>query len=86
MDKNFNIGHNSKSLRGRASIFHVFFLCQDLSHGTIIFDLLALNLDLLLKNFYIGHILNTIRGRAFIFHMCIPYDKTFHMVPQFLTL
>ena len=26
-------------------------------------------------------LLNTIRGRAFIFHMCIPCDKTFHMVP-----
>ena len=24
---------------------------------------------------------NNSRGRAFIFHMCIPYDKTFHMVP-----
>ena len=33
------------------------------------------------KNFNVGHNLNTIRGKALIFHMCIPYDKTFHMVP-----
>ena len=33
------------------------------------------------KNFNIGHNSKSLRGRAFIFHMCIPYDKTFHMVP-----
>ena len=33
------------------------------------------------NNFNIGHNLNTTGGRAFIFHMCIPYYKTFHMVP-----
>ena len=67
---------------------HVYSLWQDLSHGTIIFDFVTLTFDLLLKNFIIGHNLNTIRGRAFIYmyHMCIPYDKTFHMVPLVLTL
>ena len=33
------------------------------------------------KNFNLGHFFLTIKDRAFIFHMCIPYDKTFHMVP-----
>ena len=47
---------------------------------TIIFYVVTLDFDLLLKIFNISHNLNTIRGRAFIFHKCIPYDKTFHMV------
>ena len=33
------------------------------------------------KNFNIGHNFWMISDRAFIFHMCIPCDKTFHMVP-----
>ena len=33
------------------------------------------------KNFNLGHNFQTNKDRAFIFHMCIPYDKTFHMVP-----
>ena len=44
-------------------------------------ETLTLKVDLLLKNFNIGYNVNTIRGRAFIFHMCIPNDKTFHMIP-----
>ena len=59
------------------------FLWQDLSHGTIIFDLVTLTVkfDLLLKNFNIGNNFQTRNDRAFIFHMCISYDKTFHMKP-----
>ena len=68
-------------------ISYVYFLWQDLSHGTIIFDLVTLTLkfDLLLKNFNLGYNFKTRSDRAFILHMCVPCDKTFHMVPQFLT-
>ena len=38
------------------------------------------------KNFNLGHNSLTRSDRAFILHMCIPCDKTFHMVPYFLTL
>ena len=30
---------------------------------------------------WLGHIFLTIKDRAFILRMCIPCDKTFHMVP-----
>ena len=68
-------------------IAHVYSLGEDLSHGTIFFDLLTLTLkfDLLLKNFNLGYNFLTRSDRAFILHMCIPCDKTFHMVPYFLT-
>ena len=58
-------------------------LGEDLSHGTIIFDLVTLTLkfDLLLKNFNLGHNFLTRSDRALIFHLCIPCDKTFHMLP-----
>ena len=57
-------------------------LRQDLSHGTIIFDLVTLTLkfDLLLKSFNFGHNFQTRSDMAFILYMCIPGDKTFHMV------
>ena len=32
------------------------------------------------KNFNLGHNFQTIKDRAFILHMCIPCNKTFHMV------
>ena len=58
-------------------------LWQDLSHSAIIVDLVTLTLkfDLLLKNFNLGHYFQTRSDVAFILHMCIPCDKTFHMVP-----
>ena len=64
-------------------IAHVYSLWQDLSYGTIIFYhvTLTLKFDLLLTNFNLGHNFLTRRGRAFILHMCIPCDKTFHIVP-----
>ena len=37
------------------------------------------------KNFNIGHNFWTVSDRAFIFHMCIPCDKTFPLIPKFLT-
>ena len=51
--------------------------------GTIDFDLVTLTLkfDLLLKNFNLGRNCQTRSDRAFILHVCIPDDKTFHMVP-----
>ena len=67
---------------------HVCSLWQDLSHHTIIFDLVTLTLKfvLLLKNFNLGHNFWTVRDRAFIFHMCIPCDNTFHTTPRDLDL
>jgi hypothetical protein len=38
------------------------------------------------KNFNIGHIFWIANNRAFIFHMHFPFDKTFLLVPIFLTL
>ena len=57
-------------------ISHVYFLWQDLSLHTIIFDLVTLTLkfDLFFKNFNLGHIL------------WIPCKKTFHTIPLFFTL
>ena len=65
-------------------ILHVCSLWQDLSHHSIIFDLVTLTLkfDLIFKNFNLGH---NLRDSAFIFHMCIPCDKTFYTTPLFLT-
>ena len=42
---------------------------------------LTVTFDLHLENFNFAHNFLTIRHRAFIFGMCVPYDKTFLMVP-----
>ena len=42
---------------------------------------LTMTFHLLLKNFNSVHNFLTIRDRAFIFGMCVPYDKTFLIVP-----
>jgi hypothetical protein len=47
---------------------------------------LTLKFDPLFKNFNIGYIFWMASDRAFIFHMCVPYDKTFLLIPKFLTL
>ena len=65
---------------------NLYFLWQDLSQDTVIFDLVTLKFDLLLKNFNLGHNFLTRKDGAFILHMCIPCDKTFHIVPQFFNL
>jgi hypothetical protein len=54
----------------------------------MIFDLVTLTLkfDPLFKNFNIGYIFWMASDRAFIFNMCVPYDKTFLLVPKVLTL
>ena len=52
------------------TLYHIFYIVT-----------LTLKFDLLLKNFNLGHNCLTRRDRAFILHMCIPCDKTFHMVP-----
>jgi hypothetical protein len=67
-------------------ISYVCSLWQDLSIGTKVFDLVTLKFDPLFKNFNIDHIIWMVSDRAFIFHMCVPYDKTFLLVPKFLTL
>ena len=81
--KNFNLGHKLWTVRDRAFRFQVYSLWQDLSHNTIMFDLVTLTLkfDLLFKNFNLGNNLWTVRYRDFIFHMGIPCDKTFHIIP-----
>jgi hypothetical protein len=47
---------------------------------------LCLKFDPLFKNFNIGHIFWMASDMDFIFHMYVPYDKTFLLVPNFLTL
>jgi hypothetical protein len=59
---------------------------QDLSIGTKIFYQVTLKFDPLFKNFNIGHSFWIASDRTFIFHMCVPYDKTFLLVPKLLTL
>ena len=75
--KTFNLGHNFLTTSD------VYSLWQDLSHGTVMFDLMTLTLkfDLLLEKINLGYNFLTTSDRAFKLHMCIPCDKTFHMVP-----
>ena len=65
-------------------------LWQNLSIDTKIIDLVTLTFefDLLLKNFNIGNNFWMVSDRAFIFHIYIyiPCDKTFPLIPKFLTL
>ena len=59
--------------------------CDRISHDTIIIDLVTLTLkfDLLFKHFNLGHDLWIVRDiNALIFHMCIPCDKTFHIIME----
>ena len=61
---------------------------EDLSMGTIIFDLVTLTseFDPLFDNFNLAYNFWTVSARALIFHRSIPCDKTFPWVPLFLTL
>ena len=64
--KNFNLGHNFLIRRDRAFILYMCIACdKDLSHDTIIFDLVTLTLkfDLLLKNFNHGCYLMMVAAR-----------------------
>jgi hypothetical protein len=63
-------------------ISHVGSLWQDLSFGTMIFDLLtlALKFDLLLKNFNNSHIFWMVIYGDLMFHILVLCDKTF-LVP-----
>ena len=58
-------------------------LRQDLSGGTINFEHLTLTVtfELLLKNFNIDHNSFMLKETAFIFGLCVPYEKTFRVVP-----
>ena len=70
-------------------ISHVYSLWPDLSHHTLIFELVTLTskFDLLFRNFNVGHNLWTVSDRAFIFHMCITWDFLHHtMIFYLLTL
>jgi hypothetical protein len=84
-----NIGHIFWIVSDRAFISHMsVHLWQDLSNGTKIFDLVTLTLKFypLFKNLNIGNIFWMVSDRALIFHMYVPYDKTFLLVPKYLTL
>ena len=80
--KNFNLGHNFLTTRDRAFISHVYSLWQDLSHHTIIFDLMTLTLKfgLLSKNFNHGFYLVMVAARraplssdnSYYLHLIIP--------------
>ena len=65
----------------------MYFLWQDLSVDTKIFDFVTLTLtfDLLLKKLNLGNNFWTRRDRAFIFHMFISRDKTFLLETIFFT-
>jgi hypothetical protein len=52
-------------------------------HGHIVFWPVCLSVC---KNFNIGHIFWMASDMAFISYMCVLYDKTFLLVPNFLTL
>ena len=87
--KNFNLGHNFWTIRGRALIFHMCIPCDKT------FPLMPTFLNLwprpwplttVAKNLNLDHYFGTITDRVFIFHMCIPCDKTFPLVPKFVTV
>ena len=87
--KNFNLGHNFLTRRGRAFIFHIYIPCDKTFPWVPTFLTLwpwPWSLTYFKKNFNLGHSFLTKRGRAFILHMYIPCDKTFPWVPKFLTL
>ena len=85
VNKNLNRIYDSLTRSDRTTILHMCIPCDKISHGVIVFDLVTLKFDLLLKNFNLGHNFLPRNDRAFILHMCIPCDKTFHMVPSILT-
>ena len=60
-------------------------LWQELSNGTINFELVTLTVtfDLHLKKFNISHNFFILGDRAFIFDMCDHYDKTFQTVQMY---
>ena len=65
----------------------MYFLWQDLSVDTKIFDCVTLTLtfDLLMKKLNLGHNFWAKRDRTFIFHMCISCGKTFLLETKFYT-
>ena len=66
---------------------HLYFLWQDLSVDTKIFDFVTLTLtfDLLLKKLNLDHNFWSKSYRALILHISVPCDKTFLLMPIFLT-
>ena len=66
--KNFNIGHN-------------FFARGTNVWGAYVIALVSASAGCVDKNFNLGHNFPTITDRDLILHICIPFDKTFHLVP-----
>ena len=62
---------------------HLYFSWQNLSVGAQICQLMTLTFDLLLKKINLGFNFLINRDRAFILKVCIPYGKTFLLVPNF---
>ena len=80
INKNFNLGHNFHIIKDRTYIF-VFLMTRPF---TWYHNFLPSDLDLEIwptfENIRFGYKFQTRSDRAFILHMCIPCDKTFHMV------
>ena len=80
-----NLGHNFWTKRDRALILHksTSIPC-DKTFLSIPKFLSSWPWPWLLIKLNLGHNFWTKRDRAFIFHMCIPFDKTFLLEPNFL--
>jgi hypothetical protein len=65
-------------------ISRIFYAPVSKDRGHIVFGL-SICLSVC-KNLNIGYIFWMASDRAFIFHMCVPYNKTFLLVPKCLTL
>ena len=62
------------------SFFGWFFECpESLCHSPSVG--VRIRIGCIDKNINLVHNFKTGSGRAFILHMCIPCDKTFHLVP-----
>ena len=93
--KNFNL-HHFWTVTDRAFIFHMCVPCDKTFPSvpniltvwtlTYILNLVTLTFDLYFENFNIDHNFWTIRERSFVFNMCVPRDKTFTSVRNFLNL
>ena len=75
--KTLTLALNQK--RSGFHIAHMYPLWHDLLHGTMIFTL-KFDLQCTFETFSLCHYFQT-RCRVFILSICIPCDKTFHVVP-----
>ena len=57
---------------------------EPMSYSTTVRVSVGVRVGCIDKSFNLGHNIQTVKN--YRFHMCIPYGKTFHMVPYFLDL